>query len=645
LSLLKPLFDHVDGLDFESQIYGIRDLYQALVFPLRLNPEYWLSEWREEDWRENYCVNDAGFEDLLFRYDCQKQRNLGIQKFVQQDRALGGDPPSDYIIEWFTRLLQRFVDTGASIRSEYFRFGDGATVETKRGTCSAVKWDTLMSDFPREVAVQLSVITGDDWMTPTPAYSCVLSDCRWDAADHPAHLHAVPKQWNKPRFISIEPLCKNLLQMGIGQALVDFLEKTKLAAHYIPDDQSYNRIAALIGSHCGSFVTIDLSSASDSVRNDFVVSATSRLPRFQRYIQWARTPFIKIRYELGTKYHESVFEQRKFAGMGNRLTFPMEVLVFSSIVCEVISLTTRENPWDVCWYVYGDDIVVPLEYADATMKALTSYGFTVNKTKSFYEDSGHIFRESCGLFACDGIDITPTRLSRKLQKYNEDPIRISNGKRCSTFQSNWPTSYVAIANEFYIHGLWRARSLILDSLFSCLNQRFWPVFTDDPDVGLLSSQPTNFDKRTVPAKAADAYADSVALYPGVPSYICGRSATLVVQELVLDRNECLDQYRYLPERSTAGEKLVADNTSHFSAKDKTKDDVRYRMSKFVLYETLRQMELLHPSRHEGEEPYRISEVTPDTSGGGSATTSKSYVYWRSVHVPSATPVDGRKTIN
>jgi hypothetical protein len=56
--------------------------------------------------------------------------------------------------------------------------------------------------------------------------------------------------------------------------------------------------------------------------------------------------------------------------------------------------------------VFGDDIIVPSECAEFVIDDLESFGLLVNRTKSFWRGA---FRESCGVDAYNGVDVTPVR--------------------------------------------------------------------------------------------------------------------------------------------------------------------------------------------------------------------------------------------
>jgi hypothetical protein len=93
-----------------------------------------------------------------------------------------------------------------------------------------------------------------------------------------------------------------------------------------------------------------------------------------------------------------------YAPMGNATTFPVQSLVFWAICCASMRRQGFHQPDDV--YVFGDDIIVPTECAEIIINDLESFGLLVNRTKSFYRGG---FRESCGVDAFNGINVTPVR--------------------------------------------------------------------------------------------------------------------------------------------------------------------------------------------------------------------------------------------
>jgi len=90
--------------------------------------------------------------------------------------------------------------------------------------------------------------------------------------------------------------------------------------------------------------------------------------------------------------------------MGNATTFPVESLVFWAICSASLQYHGFHQPGAV--FVFGDDIIVPAEMAEVVINDLESFGLVVNRTKSFWRSN---FRESCGVDAFNGVNVTPVR--------------------------------------------------------------------------------------------------------------------------------------------------------------------------------------------------------------------------------------------
>jgi hypothetical protein len=61
--------------------------------------------------------------------------------------------------------------------------------------------------------------------------------------------------------------------------------------------------------------------------------------------------------------------------------------------------------------VYGDDIIVPVEFVPSVIDSLELFGAKVNRRKSFWNGS---FRESCGKEYYDGSDVSIVRIRQVL---------------------------------------------------------------------------------------------------------------------------------------------------------------------------------------------------------------------------------------
>jgi len=263
----------------------------------------------------------------------------------------------------------------------------------------------------------------------------------------PVRVILVPKTLKAPRVIAAEPACMQFAQQGILRELVKALEGSRLAGGHLNfSDQSINRNLALTSSASGQFVTIDLSDASDRVPRDLALEMFDEFPELQGAIDSCRSRYATL--PDGSK----IGPLNKFASMGSALCFPIEAMYFYTI-CVIACLEKDNLPVNTYnllkvtrgIYVYGDDIIVPARYADIVLDYLRKYNCKVNVNKTFC--SGN-FRESCGIDAFNGYEVTPTYL-RHLHPENKQ-------------QSERLVSWTATANLFYKKGYWQTARLMFN---------------------------------------------------------------------------------------------------------------------------------------------------------------------------------------
>jgi hypothetical protein len=194
-------------------------------------------------------------------------------------------------------------------------------------------------------------------------------------------IEFVPKSWKTDRTIACEPTGNLPLQLAF-----DTYAKTKLKRFGINlSDQGRNQELSRQGSIDGSFATIDLAMASDTLSFNTVAAL---LPAdWLKYLTDVRSPFGRL--------SSGLIKYAKFSSMGNGATFSLETLVFASACVAVGSKK---------FSVYGDDIVIETELYDDLMRFLRFLGFIPNVDKSF---SSGPFRESCGVDSYNGTDVTP----------------------------------------------------------------------------------------------------------------------------------------------------------------------------------------------------------------------------------------------
>lgn len=225
----------------------------------------------------------------------------------------------------------------------------------------------------------------------------------------------VPKDGKADRSISIEPLGNLWCQLAIGSylkkrlqlvGLPHFSEERKFLFpgydYKIGDTQEVHRRLARDGVADG-YATIDLSSASDTMSSSLIREI---LPyEWWRLMDDCRSKFTRLPCS-GTRKVATWRKLEKFSSMGNGFTFELETFCFLVLLCVGFKLTPGVDIW-----VFGDDIIIPEHKFSAACNLLGTFGFSVNRRKSY--GSGP-FRESCGGNYHGGWDVTTVRIKGEL---------------------------------------------------------------------------------------------------------------------------------------------------------------------------------------------------------------------------------------
>lgn len=265
----------------------------------------------------------------------------------------------------------------------------------------------------------------------------------------PSRLIAVPKTQKAPRLIAAESTCHQWCQQATRSYLEDRLSATVLSRSINFRTQQFNREYALSASATGRFATLDLSSASDRLSLWVVERIFRKNPTLLMGLHSARSRWMVNSID---KKSPRFIKLKKFATQGSAVTFPIQTYVFSiiSLACTVEargshSLSSisanrvaqraflRRIGQDV--RVFGDDIIVPVEASRILTEVLQHLGLRVNTSKSFSEGN---FRESCGMDAFRGYDVTPAYIRRIVEPTQPESI----------------LSFISCSNNFFKKGLW-----------------------------------------------------------------------------------------------------------------------------------------------------------------------------------------------
>lgn len=216
-------------------------------------------------------------------------------------------------------------------------------------------------------------------------------------------ITVIPKDVSAGRVISKSTNIDQALQLMLGRQLRDAL--CNKARNDI-NTQIPNQVLAHRGSIDGSYATIDLENASNTISREVVRLLFPPLWYTAFDACRAHTGVFNLNFTTATGKQGRFkwlkpYKFQMFSAMGNGYTFELETMLFLAI-CQCVA--TR--PQDV--RVYGDDIICHTSDALAVTEALQLFGFSVNKEKSF-TDPNFLFRESCGKHYLKGVDITPIK--------------------------------------------------------------------------------------------------------------------------------------------------------------------------------------------------------------------------------------------
>jgi hypothetical protein len=288
-------------------------------------------------------------------------------------------------------------------------------------------------------------------------------------AEPPVRVVTVPKTQKTPRVIAIEPVCMQYTQQAICEFLVREIEHGKLTSGRINfSDQTVNQSLALRSSFDGKYATIDLSEASDRVSLSLVALVFQACPELFGSLCDTRS----TKAELPDGKVRPIY---KFASMGSALCFPVESCVFFTLALysRLKKLNLPLTPRNIAKcsrdvYVYGDDIIVPVDEVATVIDVFESFGLKVNHRKSFWTGK---FRESCGMDAYDGTRVTPVYL-RELPDNRRSKTGI--------------VSLVSFANQLYQAGYWQTARDVRQKVESLVGP-LPHVLDTSPGLGWLSA--------------------------------------------------------------------------------------------------------------------------------------------------------------
>jgi len=236
----------------------------------------------------------------------------------------------------------------------------------------------------------------------------------------PVKVVSVPKTQSTPRIIAEEPTCMQYAQQSVLEPLIQAFGEDELIREFIdPHHQEPNQIMARKGSLTGKLATLDLSEASDRVAAELVWEMAAYSESIQDMLFATRSRYARVP-------GHGVIHLTKYASMGSALCFPVEEMVFLTIIFLALEAHAgrRLRRADIKRFagrvrIFGDDIIVPADTASIVSQYLETYGLKVNANKSYWNGK---FRESCGKEYYRGYDVSVVKL-RALPPANDQDAR------------------------------------------------------------------------------------------------------------------------------------------------------------------------------------------------------------------------------
>jgi hypothetical protein len=355
------------------------------------------------------------------------RHSLDVKQPTSRVRRSNASTPQDEVARQARHLLSD-VFACFDPTDIYPRHGPGV-VATKQTLWDKYRWTNVAGSITAKYPL-------DSYFYASLGHVCdsIQQITAMDDKSLPARVILVPKDSRGPRLISCEPVDYQWIQQGLGRAIVQLVENHRLTRDAVFfTDQVPNRIGALYGSDTGKYATLDLNEASDRVSLGLV-----RLlfpPHICEYLEACRSSSTVLP-------DGKEIELKKFAPMGSCLCFPVMALTIWSILAAAAPDTyTRERI-----HVYGDDVIVPTAYAADAIERLESFGLKINRDKSC---TSGFYRESCGMDAFKGVDVTPVRF-RTVWSSSRSPGHYA--------------SWIAYANSFYARGYYNVYDCIVEHL-------------------------------------------------------------------------------------------------------------------------------------------------------------------------------------
>jgi hypothetical protein len=439
---LSRVFDAKDGrLVDEPDVAAIRAIRQFMLLYSKL---FLLI---------NYEREKAAMQKFI---DCEKEVTISDARLTDQMRSDFSRIANIVLGRTLMKIDREIADP----LNVYPAHGPGATADKLIGNA---KYN--QNTWPLRLE---KVFHSVDHLLPSPSYFEELEGVHFlePEMEIPVKVISVPKTQKTPRIIAVEPTAMQYAQQSVRSIIYEEVARDNLLDTFIGfTDQTPNQELACEGSLNGELATLDLSEASDRVSCLHVEDLLAFTPHLREAVFACRSTKADVQ-------GHGIVSLAKFASMGSALSFPIEAMVFLTIVFygveqELNRPLTRKDVKSFLGRVrvFGDDIIVPKDYVHSTIRSLEAFGLKVNRHKSFWTGK---FRESCGKEYYHGHDVSIVKVRQLAPSSLSDVLEL--------------TSWVDLSNQLYYVGYWQSVRL-LDQLLSGILKDFPVVLPTSPVLG------------------------------------------------------------------------------------------------------------------------------------------------------------------
>jgi hypothetical protein len=403
-SLARDFRDHLDPATttayheavHKRDIRWLRSLTDGIVLDDCLDPYTYKVRYQLKSLAKRYRFKHDLYTDDELAQDA-------IQKFLGVQDRLGAldltclDVTTRQVVNLTRGIIAKILgDYTDDEHRSLCRFGRKASVGVPaRAACTAARWEWPISGSSEQISwfdsemSQVEVI--QNYWSRRFRNGPLLRE-QYHETDQLA-LVLVPKSYKSLRSIMPNTTIGTYLSYGLGEMIRKRLKRVGYDLCVL--QEQHKRLARWGSMSVNGNVTADLSSASDSISSELLELL---LP--SEWFNILRTTRIgNVMLPDGT-----VVQSKTFCTMGIGYTFPLQTLVFLSLLKAINCLTTRDRRKRLHVSVYGDDLIYPRSIHETVLHVFSRLGFVVNEEKTFVDSH---FRESCGGDYYRGVDVRP----------------------------------------------------------------------------------------------------------------------------------------------------------------------------------------------------------------------------------------------